>query len=123
MVWVGSWAGSSVGSWVGPVLVPGCGAVGAWVGAGGISSGGACAPSAAWPSVWASPSLPTDLCLDHLPSACQHLPARLADPRPRCQMDHLRTALQGRLCLCLRILLLPCLQVRVPSFLLQFVWF
>ena len=46
---------------MGPVLVPGCGAVGTWVGAGGISSGGACAPSVAWPSVWGSPSLPTDL--------------------------------------------------------------
>ena len=61
MVWVGSWAGSSVGSWVGPVLVPGCVAVGTGIGAGGIPSGGACAPSVAWPLVWASPSLPTDL--------------------------------------------------------------
>ena len=61
MVWVGSWTGSLVGSWVGPVLVLGCGAVGTGVGAGCIPSGGACAPSAAWPSVWASPSLPTDL--------------------------------------------------------------
>ena len=47
MVWVGSWAGSSVGSWVGPVLVPGCGAVGTGIGAGGIPSGGACTPSVA----------------------------------------------------------------------------
>ena len=52
---------------MGPVLVPGCGAVGTWVGAGGISSGGACAPSAAWPSVWGSPSLPTDLLVLDLP--------------------------------------------------------
>ena len=51
MVWVGSWAGSLVGSWVGSVLVPGCGSVGTDIGAGGIPSGGACAPSAAWPSV------------------------------------------------------------------------
>ena len=48
---------------MGPVLVLGCGAVGTGVGAGSIPSGGACAPSAAWPLVWASPSLPTDLCV------------------------------------------------------------
>ena len=46
---------------MGPVLVPGSGAVGTRVGAGGNPSGEACAPSAAWPLVWASPSLPTDL--------------------------------------------------------------
>ena len=46
---------------MGPVLVPGSGVVGTGIGAGGFPSGGACAPSAAWPSVLDSPSLPTDL--------------------------------------------------------------
>ena len=41
------------------------------------------------------PYLLTYLCLVHLPSACQHLPACLAGPRPRCQMGHLRTAHSG----------------------------
>ena len=36
---------------MGPVLVPGRGAVGTGMDAGGIPSGGACAPSAAWPLV------------------------------------------------------------------------
>ena len=51
---VGAWVGSPVGAWVGALLVPGCGSSEAGsvcglvgLGSGGVSSGGASAPSVA----------------------------------------------------------------------------
>ena len=51
---VGAWIRFPVGTWVGALLVPGCGFTGAGsvcgpvgLGSGGVSSGGASAPSAA----------------------------------------------------------------------------
>ena len=90
-----------MGSWIPSVLVPGLGLVGAGVGAvvlvgsGGVSSGGAGAPSAAC----AVPSLPLDLLELGPPLAFQHLPVPSAGPRPRYPPDHQRTGLQGHLSL------------------------
>ena len=80
---VASWVGSSVGAWVGSsvgaLLVPGCGSAGAGsvcglvgLGSGGVSLGGASAPSAAVLAVYPW----TYLHLVYLPlAAFRHLPA------------------------------------------------
>ena len=66
-VWVGSLVGAWVGSPVGALIVPGCGSTEAGsvcglvgLGSGGVSSGGASAPSAACAG-WSPNCLPLDL--------------------------------------------------------------
>ena len=71
---VGAWVGSLVGAWVGALLVPGCGSMEAGsvcglvgLGSGGVSLGGASAPSVACAS-WSPNCLPLDLLVPGLPS-------------------------------------------------------
>ena len=71
---MGAWEGSPVGAWRGALLVPGCGSMEAGsvcglvgLGSGGVSSGGASAPSVACTG-WSPNCLPLDLLVPGLPS-------------------------------------------------------